>query len=130
MALATAAAATAQKALIDVLLGECARLFDFTLPHGCLPWSSAIQSYPHPSHCPCPPPWQWATGCYAFQVRGVRLSLMDGQLAVSNAEAVRSADVVVVVSGLDAALPGLLACMVEAPVVSGAAQGAGLCGGR
>lgn len=60
----------------------------------------------------------------------MRLSLMDGQLAVSNAEAVRSADVVIVVSGLDAALPGLLACMVEAPVVSGAAQGAGLCRGR
>ena len=57
-----------------------------------------------------------AMGCYAFRLADVSV---DGlHRIIHNLPAVRAADVVVVVSGTDGALPAVVAGLVEAPVIA------------
>lgn len=57
-----------------------------------------------------------AMGCYAFRLADVSV---DGlHRVLHNLPAVRAADVVVVVSGTDGALPAVVAGLVEAPVIA------------
>mmetsp|Transcript_23590 Transcript_23590/g.51763 ORF Transcript_23590/g.51763 Transcript_23590/m.51763 type:complete len:351 (+) Transcript_23590:188-1240(+) len=55
-------------------------------------------------------------GCYVFKLNEIRVASLHRVLA--NLEAIRAADVVVVVAGLDGALPTVLAGLVEAPVIA------------
>lgn len=55
-------------------------------------------------------------GCYVFQLKDLKVANLSHIL--TNITAIRAADVVVVVSGLDGALPALLAGLVEAPVIA------------
>jgi len=55
-------------------------------------------------------------GCFAFKMEGFVVSSLHRLL--SSLEALRAADVVVVVSGLDGALVPVVAGLVDSPVVS------------
>lgn len=55
-------------------------------------------------------------GCYAFKLTNLDISDMEALLA--SAEAIKAADVVIVVSGGDSALPAALAAIVDAPIVA------------
>lgn len=68
-------------------------------------------------------------GCYVYQLKDLKVSNLSHVL--SFLPAIKAADVVVVVSGLDGALPSLLSGLVEAPVIAvptSAGQGATLNG--
>lgn len=68
-------------------------------------------------------------GCYVYQLKDLKVSNLPHVL--SFLPAIKSADVVVVVSGLDGALPSLLSGLVESPVIAvptSAGQGATLGG--
>ncbi|CAD7704297.1 unnamed protein product [Ostreobium quekettii] len=54
-------------------------------------------------------------GCYVYKI--TELEVQDFQKLLSNAEAIQAASVVVVVAGTDAALPSVVAGLVEVPVV-------------
>lgn len=55
-------------------------------------------------------------GCYVFKLHDVGLAGLHRVL--SNLEAVRAADVVIVVSGMDGALASVIAGLVDSPVIS------------
>ena len=55
-------------------------------------------------------------GCYVFQLKDLKVANLEHVLA--NLSAIRAADVVVVVSGLDGALAAVLAGLVESPVIA------------
>eukprot|EP00803_Ostreobium_quekettii_P005002 evm.model.scf_1088.3 EVM.evm.TU.scf_1088.3 scf_1088:32318-38724(+) len=54
-------------------------------------------------------------GCYAYKITD--LGVQDLQKLMESAEGLRAASVVVVVAGVDAALPGVVAGLVDVPVV-------------
>jgi NCAIR mutase (PurE)-related protein len=55
-------------------------------------------------------------GCYAFKL--CNLDMTDMQKLMDSAEAIKAADVVVVVSSGDSALPAAVASVVDAPIVA------------
>lgn len=55
-------------------------------------------------------------GCYVYQLRDLKVANLTHIL--SNLPAIKAADVVIVISGLDGALPALLAGLVESPVLA------------
>lgn len=55
-------------------------------------------------------------GCYAFKLQDMGVACLHKIL--SNLEAVRAADVVIVVSGMDGSLASVLAGLVESPVIA------------
>jgi hypothetical protein len=55
-------------------------------------------------------------GCYAFKL--CNMDMTDMQTLLQSAEAIKAADVVVVVSSGDSALPAAVASVVDAPVVA------------
>ncbi|GMH36172.1 hypothetical protein BSKO_04040 [Bryopsis sp. KO-2023] len=55
-------------------------------------------------------------GCYSYKVPGVKSSNLHD--LISNLSALRSASVLIVVSGTDGALPSVVAGLVDAPVIS------------
>lgn len=63
-----------------------------------------------------------ALGCYAFRLPNVSVDRMD--VVLSNVGAVQAADVIVVVSGTDGALPSIIAGLVSAPVIAVPSVGA------
>ena len=68
-------------------------------------------------------------GCYVYQLKDLKVANLPHVL--SFLPAIKAADVVVVVSGLDGALPSLLSGLVESPVIAvptSAGQGATLSG--
>jgi NCAIR mutase (PurE)-related protein len=68
-------------------------------------------------------------GCYVYQLKDLKMSNLPHVL--SFLPAIKAADVVIVVSGLDGALPSLLSGLVESPVIAvptSAGQGATLSG--